>query len=658
MDRDRLVRWTARVAEVARTGTRLIDVLRNPNVTDDRELCLAAHLACFTFDGEHLPGAREHALAFATERGNSEDRIILSEIDRLGRLYAPTSFVEPSRAHVENAFRDFAAARGIEILRVLQTGSEGREIRMWVFLGIGPDGIAKVWKEIDERAFDSNRWRLSLPTEDVLFNRVGNVPGLVRCWGVEDLGDVRFLRKEFLYGQSLSDFVDDGRRPAEGEARRMIGEIARVIAGLHARGVVIGDLHPKNVRIGTDGRPMLFDLGLGYALGDDALSDHDAFVTVPRYLAPEMLWKHRLGRHTEVFQLGAMYLHLLQGENSEEIRFPEDPQSFLSTVFAHGLASALLPYEGNDPFLRRMLDFEPARRPSMEEVAAAFATNERVFIAHPARQEEPVKRSRDTVLIPARIGIPHKGHVDLIARCIDLGYRALISLHLAYTITKDDPYPKWDVMKMVARSLMRLGYRPGIDFVFTFTRLYESDPEQRLHFAMLPEFERVAALGSGNPDAHHLMACPVFDQRMLFGEEGAEYETRSWGDRLRRAIREGDRKTFDAFVACGVEDVMSFDELRASYARVPVEFVPRFERFILENAEGDEIVRGRVRRYGTVDEHVIGRLVDDGHVATTTDPYARHTEVVIDGQSGTLHYHDGMLQSDGILVIRITFVPS
>lgn len=648
VDRNRLVRWSARVADAARPGSRLVDALR---VTEDRELCLAAHLACFTFDGNHLPFARDHAVALGRE-------VLVEEIDRLGRLYAPTPIVFTAHDYAEYAFRDFAETNGIEILRVLQEGADGEDTKQWVFLGVGPDGIAKTWKEVDDRAFDAERWRQVLPSEDELFVRAGNVDGLARFYGVEELGDIRFLRRAYVYGQSLLDFVRDGRHLGETEAAQLVGDLARTLAALHARGVVTGDLRAQNVRVGTDGRPVLFDLGLGYVLGDDPLADHDAFVTDPRYLAPEMVWRHRLGRHTEVFQLGMMYHQLRYGRAAFGATvFPENRESYQSLTMIHGLPSALLAYEGDDPLLRRMLDPDPAARPTMDEVATALIQGARVFVPHPPRREIPVKRPRDTVLVPARIGLPHRGHVDLIARFIDLGYRALVSLQQAYTITENDPYPKWDVMKMIARSLIRLGYRPDADFAFTLTRFYETDREHEMHFSMLPEVERIVAIGSGNPGTAHLLARPMFDQKTVLGEEGEAYETRSWGDRLRRAVREGDRATFDALAACGVEDVMSFDELRAAYARTPVEFVPGFERFVLVHQDGHELASGRFRRYGTPDHHVIARLTALGHVATILDPYARHTEAAIDGEIGTLRYQDGELQPDHTLLVRITFVP-
>ncbi|OGL99883.1 hypothetical protein A2501_05120 [Candidatus Uhrbacteria bacterium RIFOXYC12_FULL_57_11] len=652
MTRDRLDRWAADVAVIMDSHESVSDALAHPDATRDPELCLAARLACFTFDGAHLHPARE--LAVELDRAD-----LVAEIDRLGRLYPPTEQDGPFSDRAGEAFLAFAGRSGIRVLRALQEGSDGEDTSMWVYLGIDSDGIAKTWKEVDPRSFDARRWRQRLPTEHELFHVSGATPGLVRAWGLETRCDVPFLRRDFAYGQSLLDFVRNGCPIGRAEANRIVGELARTHAALHTRGVVTGDLRPQNVRVGTDGSSMLFDLGLGYVIGGDPAADHDAFVTDPRYLAPEMVWQHRMGRHTEVFQLGMLYHQLRYGGMAFAVTpVPEDPNSFEAAVMRFGLPSALLRYEGADPLINGMLDQDPAERPSMDEVADRLLTGApRVFVTHPPRLEMPLAGARDTVLIPARIGLPHRGHVDLIARAIDLGYLALISLQMAYTISRDDPYPKWVVMKMVARSLIRLGYVPGRDFRFTFTRFFATDNEHELHFAMLPEAERIVAMVTGNPDAHHLLRRPVFDQEMLFGTEGEAYEPRSWGERLRKAVREGDRATFRELAARGVEDVMSFEELREAYARAPVEFVPGCERFVLTHEDGRELARGRFRRYGTPDEHVVARLCALGHAATLIDPFSPHTEVAVGNETGRFHYGDGILQTNGDLAIPIVFHP-
>ena len=650
VDRQRLDRWVAHVIEHWPVGDSLARVLQQPVALTDSELCLTTHLACFTFEGLHIHGIMDRAR-------DLQNHTVETEVGRLKELYRRTDFVESSREEVEEEFRDFAYIRGVKHLRVLQRGSTYPPFTRWVFLGIDHDGVAKVWKEIDERSFDAHRWRQTLPTEDELFLRAQGIDGVVPFYGVQQVGETRFLRRAFVYGQSLLDFVRDGRRLSEPEASQVVGDLAKILDDLHRRGIVTGDLRPQNVRIDTQGHPILFDLGLGFFLGDEVHADHDAFVTDPRYLAPEMVWTHRMSRATEVFQLGMMFHQLLYGcEAFGTTPAPEIRTSYEWLTLRYGLTSALLSYEGSLPILKRMLDPDPTCRPTMQEVADELTEQHRVFIPHPPRFEIPMEQERNIAMVPARIGLPHRGHIDLIARTMDLGYHAHISLQKAYTISEDDPYPKWMILKMVARSLIKLGYVPDRDFTFTLTRFFETDREHALHFAMLPKSEHVDVVVSGNPDVAALFSREVLDQRVFFGEENKDYEVRSWGASLRRAVREGDRERFDELVACGVEEIISFEQLREIYARTPVEFVPSHERFELFEA-GNLILSGAVRRYGTLDTQIILQLRERGRNVEVLDLYARATRIRLDGVDGSLHYQDGQLQTDGKLIVRISFAP-
>lgn len=650
VDRQRLDRWIAHVIEHWLVGDSLARALQQPVAVTDPQLCLATHLACFTFEGSHLHGIVDRAR-------DVQDRAVEGEAGRLKTLYRDSDCVESSREEVEERFRDFAFIRGVKHLRVLQQGSTHPPFTRWVFLGIDHDGIAKVWKEIDERSFDAHRWRQTLPTEDELFLRAQGIDGVVSFYGVQQVGEARFLRRAFVYGQSLLDFVRDGRRLSEPEASQVVGDLAKILSDLHRRGIVTGDLRPQNVRIDTQGRPILFDLGLGFFLGNEPDADHDAFVTDPRYLAPEMVWTHRMSRATEVFQLGMMFHQLLYGcEAFGTTPAPEVRTSYEWLTLRYGLTSALLAYEGSLPILKRMLDPNPTCRPTMQEVADELTRQHRVFIPHPPRTEIPVERERDIAIVPARIGLPHRGHIDLIARTMDLGYHAHISLQKAYTISEVDPYPKWMILKMVARSLIKLGYVPDRDFTFTLTRFFETDREHALHFAMLPKSEHVDVVVSGNPDVRNLFSQEVVNQSVFFGREGEMYQTRSWGSDLRRSVRDGDRKRFDELVACGVEEIISFEQLREIYARTPVEFVPAHERFELLDAD-KQILSGAVRRYGTLDTQIITQLRERGRAVEVLDLYARNTRIRLDGVEGSLQYQDGKLQTDGKLIVRISFEP-
>jgi hypothetical protein len=242
------------------------------------------------------------------------------------------------------------------------------------------------------------------------------------------------------------------------------------------------------------------------------------------------------------------------------------------------------------------------------------------------------------------MGVPHRGHIDYISRVLELGFHVRISLQRSYTITRRDPYPKWLVMKMVAQSLFDRGFGPD-HFDFLFTPFYRTHPELQLHFAMMPGRDDVVAIASGNPEVHALFpALPIIDQRVVFGVAGESYQTRSWGAQIRAAIRQGDQETFEALAASGVERILSFGELRRSYAETPVELVRRVI-VVLRDGRGRELVRGRVRRYLSAEESLVWLLNQSSRESESSvapahlvDPYAREARVRVDGCPGSLRY--------------------
>src|SRR5438552_255915 len=74
------------------------------------------------------------------------------------------------------------------------------------------------------------------------------------------------------------------------EVARVLVELARGLAAVHAAGVIHRDVKPENVIVGHDGRTRLGDFGLaradGVASGDIEAS---AVAGTPAYMAPEVL---------------------------------------------------------------------------------------------------------------------------------------------------------------------------------------------------------------------------------------------------------------------------------------------------------------------------------------------------------------------------------
>ena len=126
-----------------------------------------------------------------------------------------------------------------------------------------------------------------------------------------------FLVMELCEGVDLARLVRARGRLAEPQVRPILGQLARALEYVHARGLVHRDLKPANVMITRDGQVKLTDFGLAMPVVplEDAqtrVADHTVMGT-PAFMAPEQLSDGRLDRRTDVYALGCLAYNLLTG---------------------------------------------------------------------------------------------------------------------------------------------------------------------------------------------------------------------------------------------------------------------------------------------------------------------------------------------------------
>lgn len=554
-----------------------------------------------------------------------------------------TGLIFPETQNVDRYFREWCAENGVVILRKLQEGQTGKDLKAHVYLVLDSDGIVKVFKELVVRQ----------DSEIALYERLEGLSGIPKLYGIVEVQPgVMFLRLEMCYGQDLSDWVRDQKTMTSDEARFVIWKLAQILREIHARGILYLDLKPENIRVNGK-KVSLLDFNASRFHSPD-LHTH---VMEARYAPPETVISGTASCASEVFQLGILFHELLTGqhpfalkkETSEEVELRILNAALPAAVLAPALASEL--DQSDRDFIEAMLEWEASQRPDLDEVISHMQPTT-LCVRHVSRRESRREREQNTVLFPARMGLPHKGHIDFIARLLELGYFIRISLQCCYVITAIDPYPKWIVAKMIAQSLFRLGFAPE-DFEIVLTPLFETQQEIRMHFAMMPGAQDIVAVASSNSGVQDLFpGLPLLTQRCVFGQEGEEYETRSWGESLRRAVREGDRKTFDELVAPGVLDIMSFEELRETYAQVPVEFVRGTVRVELVNSIGLLVIQSRIRRYESPELALVRACRESGLNFTITDAYVRDSSAIFQGEPVCLRYESMRVDEQGNEIIR------
>ncbi|MER8185021.1 class III lanthionine synthetase LanKC [Kitasatospora sp. NPDC094015] len=141
----------------------------------------------------------------------------------------------------------------------------------------GADGPQLVLKEarphagLDQRGTDAVT---RLEQEHAMLSRLAGVPGVPAVHGLLTAWEHRFLAQEFIDGQSLSQWLtaryplihpDPDEAAVADYTREALGiveRIERALDAIHARGVVFGDLHPRNLIIRPDGEVCFIDFEL------------------------------------------------------------------------------------------------------------------------------------------------------------------------------------------------------------------------------------------------------------------------------------------------------------------------------------------------------------------------------------------------------------
>lgn len=204
--------------------------------------------------------------------------------------------------------------------------------------------------------------------------RVHDVGGrLAPDGGASTGGDVgvKYITMEYVQGEDLSSLLRRVGRLPEERAVEIARELCAGLAAAHAQGLIHRDLKPANVLIDDLGSPRIADFGLSAVASE--LTQDDARVGTPRYMAPEQLRGEGVSVRSDIFSLGLVLFELFtgkgafQGSTLDELMHAHDASRPDARAHVATLAPAI------DTLLRRCLARDPDKRPrSAHEVAAAL----------------------------------------------------------------------------------------------------------------------------------------------------------------------------------------------------------------------------------------------------------------------------------------------
>jgi tetratricopeptide (TPR) repeat protein/predicted Ser/Thr protein kinase len=146
-------------------------------------------------------------------------------------------------------------------------------------------------------------------------------PRVVRVYGAEDADGFFFVAMEYIDGQDLAELMHRGPL-APGFATEVAIAVAKTLDNAHNleiaidgknfRGVVHGDIKPKNIRIDAHGEVRVLDFGIAKALSMSRRLTRNEFGSVP-YASPERLDSGDVNVGSDIWSLAVMLYEMVTG---------------------------------------------------------------------------------------------------------------------------------------------------------------------------------------------------------------------------------------------------------------------------------------------------------------------------------------------------------
>jgi serine/threonine protein kinase len=146
-------------------------------------------------------------------------------------------------------------------------------------------------------------------------------PRVVRVYNAGDADGYFYVAMEYIDGQDLAELMRRGPL-ATGFATEVALHVARTLDHAHSlsvhidskefRGVVHGDIKPKNIRIDSHGEVRVLDFGIAKALSLSRRLTRNEYGSVP-YASPERLETGDVDHMSDLWSLGVMLYEMLAG---------------------------------------------------------------------------------------------------------------------------------------------------------------------------------------------------------------------------------------------------------------------------------------------------------------------------------------------------------
>lgn len=124
---------------------------------------------------------------------------------------------------------------------------------------------------------------------------------------------VHYIAMEYLDGIDLHRMIQEKGRLQIQEAIDIIAPIAEALNYAHNRGIIHRDIKSSNIIISENGKPVLTDFGIAYAVSSSKLTQSGMVIGTPDYMSPEQAMGGEVDAQSDLYSLGIALYECLTG---------------------------------------------------------------------------------------------------------------------------------------------------------------------------------------------------------------------------------------------------------------------------------------------------------------------------------------------------------
>lgn len=329
--------WSSKILEACRF-CQLHYIPRRKTIEENKEAAVAPRVP---------EDYRNQAWRLSIPQDSFEEDVILEDSLSTG----PSSFNGEEPEHI--------SLQSFTILHQIGEGSFGKVYK----IAKNSDGRIFALKSLNKAELAKNKY-LKYAIRECRIMKELRHPFIVPLYFAFQTTESLYMVMEYCPNGDLLNHLEEQTKLEESRVRFYIAEMLLAIEYLHSFDILYRDIKAENVLIDIQGHVKLVDFGLAKKnINENKLAR--SFCGSPAYISPELLYNKGSGKPADIYGVGALMYELLTGLPPY---FTEDIKKLYENIRKAKLKFPSYIKEDAKNILRKMLDRDPAKRPSVPQL--------------------------------------------------------------------------------------------------------------------------------------------------------------------------------------------------------------------------------------------------------------------------------------------------